>query len=88
MLNLVSLGCAFGIVVFIFQQGHGSEAIWGVQATDAVISWIPLMIFAFLFGLSMDYEVFIVTRIREAYDETGDTAKAISTRASRARASS
>src|SRR6185295_16588762 len=47
-------------------------------ATQAVIAWIPLMIFAFLFGLSMDYEVFIVTRIREAYDETKDTAKAVS----------
>jgi putative drug exporter of the RND superfamily len=78
LLNLVSLGTAFGVVVFIFQQGHGSQAIWGIQATDAVISWIPLMIFAFLFGLSMDYEVFIVTRIREAYDETRDTRKAVS----------
>ncbi len=77
ILNLISLSTAFGVVVFIFQQGHGSEAIWGIQATDAVISWIPLMIFAFLFGLSMDYEVFIVTRIREAYDETRDTAKAV-----------
>ena len=78
IMNLISLGIAFGIVVFIFQQGHGSDAIWGIKATDAVISWIPLMIFAFLFGLSMDYEVFIITRIREIYDETGDTAKAIS----------
>jgi putative drug exporter of the RND superfamily len=78
ILNLISLGCAFGVVVFIFQQGHGSDAIWGIKATDAVISWIPLMIFAFLFGLSMDYEVFIVTRIREAYDQTGDTNQAVS----------
>ena len=78
LLNLVSLGTAFGVVVFIFQQGHGSDAIWGIKATDAVISWIPLMIFAFLYGLSMDYEVFIVTRIREAYDETRDTTKAVS----------
>jgi putative drug exporter of the RND superfamily len=78
ILNLISLGCALGVVVFIFQQGHGSEAIWGIKATQAVIAWIPLMIFAFLFGLSMDYEVFIVTRIREAYDETKDTAQAIS----------
>jgi putative drug exporter of the RND superfamily len=77
ILNLISLGTAFGVVVFIFQQGHGSDAIWGLKATDAVISWIPLMIFAFLYGLSMDYEVFIVTRIRESYDETKDTAKAI-----------
>jgi RND superfamily putative drug exporter len=78
ILNLISLGCAFGIVVFIFQQGHGSEAIWNIKATDAVISWIPLMIFAFLYGLSMDYEVFIVSRMREAYDDTRDTAAAIS----------
>lgn len=78
ILNLISLGCAFGVVVFIFQQGHGSEAIWGVEATGVVISWIPLMIFAFLFGISMDYEVFMITRIRESYDETGDTKQAIS----------
>ena len=61
ILNLVSLGAAYGIIVFIFQQGHGSEAIWGVHATQAIIPWIPLMIFAFLFGLSMDYEVFMLT---------------------------
>jgi putative drug exporter of the RND superfamily len=78
ILNLISLACAFGVVVFIFQQGHGSDAIWGIKATDAVISWIPLMIFAFLFGLSMDYEVFIVSRIRESYDEVKDTGKAVS----------
>jgi RND superfamily putative drug exporter len=77
ILNLVSLCAAYGIVVFIFQQGHGSEAIWHIHATDAVISWIPLMIFAFLYGISMDYEVFILTRIREEYDETGDTKYAI-----------
>jgi RND superfamily putative drug exporter len=77
ILNLISLGAAYGIVVFIFQDGHGSEAIWNVQATDAVISWIPLMIFAFLYGISMDYEVFMLTRMREAYDETGDTKRAI-----------
>ncbi len=78
VLNLLSLGCAYGVVVFIFQQGHGSEAIWGVQATGVVTSWVPLMIFAFLYGISMDYEVFMITRIRESYDETGDTSKAIS----------
>jgi RND superfamily putative drug exporter len=78
ILNLISLGCAFGVVVFIFQEGHGSEAIWGVNATGVVISWIPIMIFAFLFGISMDYEVFMITRIRESYDEIGDTQQAIS----------
>jgi putative drug exporter of the RND superfamily len=77
ILNLVSLGAAFGIIVFIFQQGHGSETIWSVPATQSIIPWIPLMIFAFLFGLSMDYEVFMLTRMREAYDETGDTPAAI-----------
>jgi putative drug exporter of the RND superfamily len=73
ILNLISLAAAFGIIVFIFQQGHGAEAIWNVHPTDAIISWIPLMIFAFLYGLSMDYEVFMVSRMREAYDETGQT---------------
>ena len=78
ILNLISLTAAFGIIVFIFQQGHGAEAIWGVHATQSIIPWIPLMIFAFLFGLSMDYEVFMLSRMREVYDETGDTNHAIS----------
>ncbi|HZT84612.1 MAG TPA: MMPL family transporter [Gaiellaceae bacterium] len=76
ILNLVSLGAAFGIVVFIFQLGHGSS-LWNITATQAITPWIPLMIFAFLFGLSMDYEVFMLTRMREAYDETGSTERAI-----------
>ena len=79
ILNLISLACAFGVVVFIFQQGHGSEAIWDDhRRPGVVIAWIPLMIFAFLFGLSMDYEVFMITRIREAYDETQRHGQAIS----------
>jgi RND superfamily putative drug exporter len=77
ILNLISLAAAFGIIVFIFQEGHGAEAIWNVHPTDAIISWIPLMIFAFLYGLSMDYEVFMVSRMREAYDETGRTTDSI-----------
>jgi RND superfamily putative drug exporter len=77
ILNLISLAAAFGIIVFIFQEGHGAEAIWNVHPTDAIISWIPLMIFAFLYGLSMDYEVFMVSRMREAYDETGKTEESI-----------
>jgi putative drug exporter of the RND superfamily len=76
MLNLLSLAAAFGIVVFIFQQGHGSS-LWGVAAAHSITAYIPVMIFAFLFGLSMDYEVFMLSRIREAYDETGSTRKAI-----------
>jgi RND superfamily putative drug exporter len=76
ILNLASLGAAFGIVVLIFQDGHGSS-LWNITATQAITAWIPLMIFAFLFGLSMDYEVFMLTRMREAYDETGSTSRAI-----------
>ena len=77
LLNLISLAAAYGIIVLIFQKGHGSETIWGIHATQSIIPWIPLMIFAFLFGLSMDYEVFLLTRMREIYDETGDTDTAI-----------
>jgi RND superfamily putative drug exporter len=77
IVNLISLAAAYGIIVLIFQQGHGSERIWGVHATNAIISWIPLMIFAFLYGLSMDYEVFMLTRMREAYDHVHDTNEAI-----------
>ena len=76
VLNLLSLAAAFGIIVFVFQQGHGS-GLWDIPATGAITAWIPVMIFAFLFGLSMDYEVFMLTRMREAYDETGSTDKAI-----------
>jgi RND superfamily putative drug exporter len=76
ILNLVSLAAAFGIIVFVFQLGHGSS-LWDIDATGAIVVWIPLMIFAFLFGLSMDYEVFMISRMREAYDETGSTEKAI-----------
>jgi RND superfamily putative drug exporter len=76
LLNVVSLAAAFGIVVFVFQQGHGSS-LWHIEATQSVTAYIPLMIFAFLYGLSMDYEVFMLSRMREAYDETGSTDKAI-----------
>jgi len=76
VLNLLSLAAAYGIVVFIFQQGHGSS-LWNIPATQAITAWIPLMIFAFLYGLSMDYEVFMLSRMREAYDETHSTPKAI-----------
>jgi putative drug exporter of the RND superfamily len=76
VLNLVSLAGAFGIIVFVFQMGHGS-GLWNIPATGSITAWIPVMIFAFLFGLSMDYEVFMLTRMREAYDETGSTDKAI-----------
>src|SRR5580765_4785662 len=76
ILNLLSLAAAFGLIVIIFQNGHGSS-LWNIDATHAITAWIPLMIFAFLYGLSMDYEVFMLTRMREAYDETGSTDQAI-----------
>ena len=76
LLNLISLAASFGIIVFIFQDGHGSS-LWNIDATHSVTAWIPIMIFAFLFGLSMDYEVFMITRMREAYDETRSTDRAI-----------
>jgi putative drug exporter of the RND superfamily len=76
LLNLASLACTYGIIVFIFQEGHGSS-LWNITATGAITAWIPLMIFAFLFGLSMDYEVFMLARMREAYDETHSTNRAI-----------
>jgi len=76
VLNVLSLAAAFGIVVFVFQQGHGSS-LWDIEATQSVTAYIPVMIFAFLYGLSMDYEVFMLSRMREAYDETGSTDKAI-----------
>jgi RND superfamily putative drug exporter len=76
VLNLVSLAAAYGFVVIVFQEGHGSS-LWNVAATGSITPYIPLMIFAFLFGLSMDYEVFMLTRMREAYDETGSTDRAI-----------
>ena len=79
LLNLVSLSAVFGAVVFFWQHGHGANAVFGVSATGAITFWLPVIIFAFLFGLSMDYEVFILTRMREEYDNTGSTAQAVIT---------
>jgi putative drug exporter of the RND superfamily len=73
LLNILSVAAAWGVLVLVWQDGHGSEAIWGIQATGSIQSWMPLIIFAFLFGLSMDYEVFILSRMREEYDRTGST---------------
>jgi putative drug exporter of the RND superfamily len=75
--NLISLAAAYGVLTWVWQDGHGSAALWGIPATGAVTMWVPLMVFAFLFGLSMDYEVFIISRIREAYDSSGDPRRAV-----------
>jgi RND superfamily putative drug exporter len=76
-LNLMSLAATFGLLTWFWQDGHGSNALFGIPATGAITFWIPLMVFAFLFGLSMDYEVFILARIREEYDRTGSTDTAV-----------
>lgn len=76
VLNLLSLGAAYGAMVLIWQDGNGSGVL-GVPATGAVEVYVPLLVFAFLYGLSMDYEVFIVARMREAYDASGSTKAAV-----------
>jgi len=77
VLNVLSVAAAWGVLVLVWQHGYGSDAIWGIQATGSIPSWMPLMVFAFLFGLSMDYEVFILSRMREEYDRTGSTETAV-----------
>ncbi|MGH2936261.1 MAG: MMPL family transporter, partial [Gaiellaceae bacterium] len=76
-LNVLSIGAAWGVVVLVWQEGHGSHLLAGLPATHSTTDWIPLMVFAFLFGLSMDYEVFLLARMREEYDRTGSTASAV-----------
>ncbi|MDP8907825.1 MAG: MMPL family transporter, partial [Chloroflexota bacterium] len=77
LLNIASIGAAYGVMVLVWQEGYGAGLIWGYEATGAITSFIPLVVFAFLFGLSMDYEVFILARMREEYDTVGDTDEAI-----------
>jgi RND superfamily putative drug exporter len=77
--NLLSVGAVYGVLVLVWQDGYGSRAIWGLPATGAITGWIPLFVFAFVYGLSMDYEVFILSRMREEYDATGSTSQAVIT---------
>jgi RND superfamily putative drug exporter len=79
LLNVLSVGAAWGVMVLIWQYGYGSQTIWGIQSTGSITLFIPLVVFAFLFGLSMDYEVFILARMREEYDATGSTDGAVVT---------
>jgi RND superfamily putative drug exporter len=76
-LNLASVAATYGVIVLVWQHGHGSQAVWGLPATGAITNWVPLIAFAFLYGLSMDYEVFILTRIREEHDRGAATATAV-----------
>lgn len=79
LLNAVSLAAAYGITVAIWQHGIGTQALFGTSGAGAITTWVPVAVFAFLFGLSMDYEVFILSRIREAHDDGESTADAVVT---------
>ncbi len=74
--NLLSVGAAYGVVTFVFQEGHGATLI-GLDGAIPIASYVPLLMFTILFGLSMDYEVFLLSQIQEHYLEDGDTRKAI-----------
>ena len=77
VLNLLSVGAAYGVLVLVFQQGHG-EKLLGFESTGAIEPWLPLFLFVILFGLSMDYHVFILSRVREAFDRGMTTEEAVS----------
>jgi putative drug exporter of the RND superfamily len=76
-MNLLSVGAAYGLLVLVFVKGVGNE-LFGFQQVDIIEAWVPLFLFAVLFGLSMDYQVFLLSRIRERYSQTGDNDDAIS----------
>jgi putative drug exporter of the RND superfamily len=76
VLNLLSVGAAYGLMVLVFQKGIGNE-LFGLRETQAVTTWVPLFLFTVLFGLSMDYHVFLLSRIRERYLRTGDNEEAV-----------
>jgi putative drug exporter of the RND superfamily len=76
-MNLLSVGAAYGLLVLVFQEGVGNELL-GLRSAESIDAWVPLFLFAVLFGLSMDYQVFLLSRIRERYTQTGDTDAAVS----------
>jgi RND superfamily putative drug exporter len=76
VLNLLSVGAAYGVLVWIFQDGN-LEGLFGFESIDGIVSWLPLFLFVLLFGLSMDYHVFILTRVREAFDRGMSTDAAV-----------
>jgi RND superfamily putative drug exporter len=76
LLNLLSVGAAYGLMVLVFQKGYGNDLL-GLQQIDRVEPWVPVFLFSVLFALSMDYHVFLLTRIRERYLATGDTTDAV-----------
>lgn len=76
VLNLLSIGAAYGVLVMVFQWGWGKELI-GLESTVPIVSFIPMFMFAILFGLSMDYEVFLLSRVREEFLATGDNDRSV-----------
>jgi RND superfamily putative drug exporter len=77
IMNLLSVGAAYGLIVLVFQKGVGA-GIFGFTQVDVIETWLPLFLFALLFGLSMDYHVFLLSRVRERFRQTGDNAGAVS----------
>jgi len=76
LMNLLSVGAAYGLMVLVFQKGVGAGLL-GLTQVDTIEAWVPLFLFSLLFGLSMDYQVFLLSRIKERYDQTGDTREAV-----------
>jgi uncharacterized membrane protein YdfJ with MMPL/SSD domain len=76
LLNLLSVGAAYGLLVLVFQHGVGA-GLFGFQQVETIEAWVPLFLFSVLFGLAMDYQVFLLSRIKERYDETRDTTDAV-----------
>jgi RND superfamily putative drug exporter len=76
VVNLLSVGAAYGLLVLVFQEGVGNE-VFGFEQVDTIEAWVPLFLFAVLFGLSMDYHVFLLSRIRERFRQTGDNTDAV-----------
>jgi RND superfamily putative drug exporter len=76
VMNLLSVGAAYGLLVFVTQMGHGA-GLFGFHVVPTIEAWIPLFLFSVLFGLSMDYQVFLLSRIRERYDQSGNTREAV-----------
>ncbi len=76
IMNLLSIGAAYGVMIAVFQFGWAKD-VFGVGKAGPIEAWIPMMLFAIVFGLSMDYEVFLLSRIKEEYDITGDNSTAV-----------
>jgi RND superfamily putative drug exporter len=76
IMNLLSVGASYGVLTFVFQEGHGAKLI-GLDGPTPIVSYVPLLMFAILFGLSMDYQVFLLSRMKEHFEKTGDNHEAV-----------